>query len=87
MKINYEKKFLKDLESLDKEISIRLKSLIIQINQIKNFSEIKNIKKLVWYDNYYRIKLWDYRLWLKFENQELYFIRFKHRKDIYKIFP
>lgn len=87
MKINYEKKFLKDLESLDKEISIRLKSLIIQINQIKDFSEIKNIKKLVWYDNYYRIKLWDYRLWLKFENQELYFIRFKHRKDIYKIFP
>lgn len=78
MKINYEKKFLKDIEDLDKDISIRLKSLIIQINQFKKLSEIKNTKKLSWYDVYYRIKIWNYRLWFRFENDELYFIRFKH---------
>lgn len=87
MKIIFEKKFLKDLEWLDKDISLKLKNLIENINSYDSTSQIKNLKKLVWYKTYYRIKIWDYRLWLKIENNELIFIRFKHRKDIYKIFP
>lgn len=87
MKINYEKKFLKDIEKLDKDVSLKLKKLIIKINQVEEIKNIKDIKKLVWYENYFRIKIWDYRLWFRFENNEIFFIRFKHRKDIYKMFP
>lgn len=87
MKINYEKKFLKDIEKLDKDFSLKLKKLIIKINQVEEIKNIKDIKKLVWYENYFRIKIWDYRLWFRFENNEIFFIRFKHRKDIYKMFP
>jgi hypothetical protein len=40
MKINYEKKFLKDIDGLDKEISVRLKSLIIDQQMISTRFDI-----------------------------------------------
>lgn len=87
MKIKYEKKFLKDLENLDKKSSYKLKDLIFEIKLLINFSEIKNLKKITWYTNYYRVRLWDYRIWIKYFQNEIIFIRLKHRKDIYKVFP
>ncbi len=50
-------------------------------------SEIHNLKKLTGYQLYYRIKIGDYRIGLKFENQLLVFERVLHRKDIYNFFP
>jgi len=87
MKIIYEKRFLKDLEWLDKNISIKLQENILNIKSIDNLKQIKNLKKLSWFSDFYRIRISDFRLWLKFKNNEIIFIRFKHRKDIYKIFP
>lgn len=87
MKIKYEKKFLKDLENLDKKSSYKLKDLIFEIKLLINFSEIKNLKKITWYTNYYKVRLWDYRIWIKYFQNEIIFIRLKHRKDIYKVFP
>lgn len=87
MKVKFEKKFLKDLENLDKISSYRLKEIIFEVKSLKHFNELKNIKKLTWYTNYYRIRLWDYRIWIKYYQDEIIFIRVKHRKDIYKLFP
>jgi mRNA-degrading endonuclease RelE of RelBE toxin-antitoxin system len=42
---------------------------------------------MIWYDNYYRIRIWDYRLWIKNDDDKCIVLRFKHRKDIYKNFP
>jgi mRNA interferase RelE/StbE len=36
---------------------------------------------------YYRIRLGDYRVGLKIENNTVCFVRFLHRKDIYRYFP
>lgn len=38
-------------------------------------------------ESYYRIKLGDYRLGLRVENNKLIIIRFLHRKEIYRYFP
>lgn len=47
--------------------------------------ELKNIKKLKGYTSYYRLRIGDYRIGLKWmeDNQELYFVTFGHRKGIY----
>lgn len=87
MKIIFEKKILKDIECLDVNTSKKLKETILNIKLLENHLKIKNIKKLSWYKNYYRIRIWDYRLWLRIENNICCFIRIKHRKDIYNVFP
>lgn len=53
-------------------------------NQI---SEIKNLKKLEGFKNAYRIKTGDYRIGVFIEEDTIEFVRFVHRKDIYKKFP
>ena len=60
---------------------------ILQVESVKKLSQIKNLKKLLGYDNYYRIRLGDYRIGIKIENDIVYFVTFEHRKDIYKSFP
>jgi len=88
MKIIYEKSFLKDLNSIwNSKILDKTKNILLDLKEKDNLLLIKNIKKMSWYNNYYRIKLWDYRIWLKYYNNIIYIIRIKHRKDIYKIFP
>jgi len=48
---------------------------------------VKNIKKLTGFESHYRIRLVDYRIGVKLEDDVLNFVIFEHRKDIYKIFP
>jgi mRNA interferase RelE/StbE len=50
--------------------------------------EIPHMKKIEGYESYYRIKMGDYRLGMEaVSNREVIFLRFLHRKDIYRYFP
>ena len=86
MKVKIERKFLKDLESLDKITSEKLQVFLNTLLNVESFWDLK-MRKMKWYKNYFRIRLWDYRIWLKVENDICICVRVKHRKDIYKIFP
>ncbi|HOF01385.1 MAG TPA: type II toxin-antitoxin system RelE/ParE family toxin [Spirochaetota bacterium] len=89
MILKYESSFNKDLKKIkDEKIKIEIIKLIEELKGVTSIHQIKNIKKMAGYDIYYRIKLNDYRIGLKFKDQTtLVLIRIKHRKDIYKIFP
>jgi mRNA interferase RelE/StbE len=39
------------------------------------------------YNFYYRIRVWDYRMWIRYDNWIIVLERFLHRKDIYNYFP
>lgn len=60
---------------------------IIQVETAPSLHEIKNMKKLTGYDIYYRIRVGDYRIGIKVENDIVFFVVIEHRKDIYKKFP
>jgi mRNA interferase RelE/StbE len=89
MNLIYKKSFLKDLKNIEKEDSKRLKKLLefLEENSKNDIFYILAPKKLSWYSDYFRIRLWDYRLWIKITSDSMEIVRFKHRKDIYKIFP
>jgi len=88
VQVIYNKKFLKDLASLSSRQRIKVEKLVFEeIPAFKLLSEIHNLKKLQGYQLYYRIKVGDYRIGLKFENQLLTFERVLHRKNIYNLFP
>lgn len=87
MKIEYRELFDNDLSNLD---SNYLKRVFEKINLMKtseNITSLTNLKKLKWYKNFYRLRIWDYRLWFALEKDKIILERFLHRKDIYKYFP
>lgn len=88
MKIKFESKFEKDLRSIkDKKLLSKLKNIIIECKTANVLNEINNLKKLQGYQTFYRVKFGDYRIGIEIINDELIFVRFLHRKDIYKFFP
>lgn len=88
MKIEVRKSFEKDISNLsDKKLAETLLILIDQLEKCQSLSEIRHLKKMTGKGNYYRIRLGNYRVGLKAENESVLLLRFMHRKDIYKYFP
>jgi mRNA interferase RelE/StbE len=88
MKVEFLKKFSKDLDSVNsKAVKQSLIRVIELLENAQTLEEIPNLKKLKGHKSAYRIRIGDYRLGLFFENSKILLARFLHRKDIYKIFP
>ena len=89
MKILYAKKFSKDLDEIqnDPNIKTRLLQLIEQMKQINSPAELRSVKKIQGYEDYYRIRIGDYRLGIKITENCIEMLRFLHRRDIYRRFP
>ena len=88
MKIEFKKSFLSDIKKLkSKSLKDSVTDCIKQVESSVNLTQIKNLKKLTGYDKYYRIRMGDYRIGVKIENDTVYFVVFEHRKNIYRGFP
>ena len=88
MKIEVQKSFEKDISKVgNKLLASKILSLIDDIASLQTISDIHHLKKLHAKENYYRIRVGDYRLGFKVENDVVILLRFMHRKDIYKYFP
>ena len=81
MKISIRKKAIKDLKYLDVKAQEKIKREILNL---KNFPNVKNIKKLVNFEPAYRLRVGDYRILFDVENDEIIIGRILHRKDSYK---
>jgi mRNA interferase RelE/StbE len=87
MELEFRKSFTKDLKGKDTIILKRLKVLIEKLEVTNSLEEIANVKRLKDVEEYYRIRIGDYRLGLKVKDNKLIILRFLHRKEIYKYFP
>jgi mRNA interferase RelE/StbE len=70
--VNFEfkKSFAKDLKKNAQatELRSRIRKIIQEVSDAENVFDIKNLKKLRAVDDYYRIRLGDYRIGLKIEH-------------------
>ena len=88
MKVEFRKRFLKDLEVVaHKNLRRRIKQTIERVEQARSLHEVQGIKKLRGGEGYYRIRMGDYRLGLVLRADTVIFVRFLHRKDVYRYFP
>jgi mRNA interferase RelE/StbE len=88
MRVLFREGFLKDVEALnDSALKKRVRKAIVQVEQATALKDIGNLKKLKGGDQYYRIRIGDYRLGLVLEENSVVFTRCLHRKDIYRYFP
>ena len=88
MKTVYKNSFVKDLKKVrEKNIKNRVRSMIEDAEQDEKISELADLKKMRGGENYYRIKIGSYRVGVVIDSDTIIFVRFLHRKDIYRYFP
>jgi len=89
MKLLYGKRFSKDLDAIRHEAKVKKKllELIEQIKETDSLANLKGVRKIEGYQNYFRIKVGNYRLGIKLTKKRIELIRFLHRKEIYRRFP
>lgn len=89
MKIEFDRSFSKCLDKIsNKDIKLKTIKLIVEIENAKTLSEIRNLKKIKGFHRYYRIKLNEFRIGFELKNNSVIrLIIISHRKDIYKSFP
>ena len=89
MIIEFDKSFLKSLETLNnKSLLPKIENIIEVAETSSSISELPSVKKLSGYKTYYRLRIGDYRLGFeKINESTIRFILVSHRKDIYKKFP
>lgn len=89
MKVVFRRSFERDVKKLrgNAQVLTRLKQVLEQVEAVEDFSAIPNVKPMQGWSRYYRIRIGDYRLGLKFEDDTVTVLRFLHRRDIYRRFP
>lgn len=90
MKVGFKNSFLKSIQKIRNfELKEDIFEVISNVENAQNLIEIQNLKKLKGYSVYFRIRVGDYRIGIKWveESQTVFFVTFDHRKDIYKKFP
>ncbi len=88
-KVEYTKKFLKELAYLPQDIQARIESIVFQELESENPFDLGYLQKMKGYDDKYKIRIGNYRVGISVdkETQTLICQRVAHRKDIYKTFP
>ncbi len=88
MKFDFRKSFSKDLKKVkNKNLLNQVKEVIEAVEKARNLKNLTDTKQLSSEGKYFRIRLGDYRIGLKLEEDVVIFVRFLHRKDIYRYFP
>jgi|TARA_B100000315_G_scaffold43090_1_gene37971 mRNA interferase RelE/StbE len=91
VKTKFLKTFKNDLLKIkSRDILERVEKLIIAVEKAADLRELKAIPKtgkLKGHKIYYKTKIKEYRAGMKVKNSIVEFMRFLHRKDIYRRFP
>jgi mRNA interferase RelE/StbE len=88
MKTAFKASFLKAIRKIeDNQLKEDIKNAILNVESAKNIKQIKDLKKLKGYKQYFRIRIGNYRIGIKIEEDTVFFVEFDHRKNIYRTFP
>jgi mRNA interferase RelE/StbE len=88
-RVEYTKRFLKDLASLPRDVQQRVEMIVFQELNSTNPFELGYLEKMTGYTSKYKIRVGDYRIGITMDKQTQAIIcqRIAHRRDIYRVFP
>jgi len=89
MNVVFDRSFVKSINKLKNPvIKTQVKQVIFEVEKATNLNEVRNVKKMEGFKNFYRVRIGNYRIGIELENGDIIrFIIAAHRKDIYKYFP
>ena len=88
MKINYRKRFLKELSKIPLGIRSRMETFVFdELPKANSILELGTIERMKGYQSYCKIRFGSYRIGIKMEKDQVILERAMHRKNIYHYFP
>jgi len=88
MIIEVDKSFEKDFSKIrDKNLQNRVIAKLDLLEWVKTIYEVSNVVAIKGSQNFYRIRIGDYRIGFKLDWNIVTLLRIRSRKDIYDIFP
>ena len=88
MKIEYRKKFLKELSKIHKKDRSRIESFVFkELLEANSIFELGKVEQMKGYPSYYKVRFGQYRIGIKLKDGIVILERALHRKDIYRYFP
>ena len=88
-KVEYTRRFLKELSGLPKEIQARAEKIVFDEMPSRNPFDLGYVERMRGYPCKYKIRLGNYRIGVTIDkkNNVIILQRVANRKDIYKTFP
>ena len=88
-KIEYTKRFLKELSKLPKETQAKVEKIVFEDLSSSNPYNLGYLEHMTGYPDKYKIRIGTYRIGITIDknNKLLICQRIAHRKDIYRVFP
>jgi len=88
-KIEYTKRFLKELSKVPKEVRAKAESIVFEELLSTNPFDLGYLEHMTGYPDKYKIRIGKYRMGITIDkvNNLLICQRIAHRKDIYRVFP
>lgn len=82
MRVLFRKSFERDLKKLEgnAQLLARLQQVIEQIEAAEEFGAVTGVKRMQGWSTYYRVRIGDYRLGLKLEEDAVVVLRVLHRR-------
>ncbi|MCK9621866.1 MAG: type II toxin-antitoxin system RelE family toxin [Methylobacter sp.] len=88
MKVEYSKKFLKQLATVPSDIRSKIESFVFEeLVLASSIYEMGKVEKMKGNDGFYKVRFGNYRLGLVIENEIVAVKTVMHRREIYKFFP
>jgi mRNA interferase RelE/StbE len=88
VKTAFTSSFLRDVRKLpDDAVREQVRDTILMVEVALDLRSVPNLKKLSGGGPYYRIRVGDYRIGMRLEDDVVTFVRVLPRKDIYRYFP
>lgn len=89
MTVLYRKLFLKDLKTLQGNLSYdKIYNLaFIVLPEVTHLHDIQNVKAMKNYPKRYRIRIGDFRIGIEIQGDTVEVMRLLHRKEFYRYFP
>ncbi|MDR3555356.1 MAG: type II toxin-antitoxin system RelE/ParE family toxin [Syntrophobacteraceae bacterium] len=88
MRLQFKASFERDLKGVkDKSLLKEVRQVIEEVEAAGTLNSISHLRKLQAEGPCFRIRLGDYRMGLIVEGDLVTFVRFLHRKEIYRYFP
>ncbi len=88
MKVNFRKRFLKELSRIPSEMRSKMESFVFkELPRADSIFELGAVEQMKGYPSYFKVRFGLYRIGLKMEKGKVILERALHRKDIYRHFP
>ena len=88
MMAEFRSSFARDLRAIrDRNILARIQTVVESVEQAETLQNVANVTKLQGGDNFYRIRVGDFRIGIIIEAETVVFVRCLNRREIYRYFP